>query len=143
MQMPLISDDLSTDLSSRRTSMAFQRTRLAADRTLMAVIRTSLSLMSFGFTIHQLAQKLKAQGLLPSDGAERNFGGALILIAIATLILGIVYHLRFMYQMRKERKAMVAEKQLHSEDKFPPSQTLITALLLLLVGCVTIISITW
>jgi putative membrane protein len=139
--MALIHDDLATDLSSHRTSMAFQRTRLAADRTLMAVIRTSLSLMSFGFTIHQLAQKLKDKGLLQTDRAERTFGGALIAIAIATLIVGIVYHLRFMYQMRKERREMVAAGQLHGEDKFPASQTVITAILLLVVGFVTITTI--
>lgn len=140
--MQLISDDLGTDLSSRRTSMAFQRTRLAADRTLMAVIRTSLSMMSFGFTIHQLAQKLKSRGVLDSDGSERTFGGALIVVAIALLAMGIVYHLRFMHQMRQERKAMVAEGQLHAHDQFPPSMTLVTAFLLLVVGVTTIIVIT-
>lgn len=139
--MQLISDDLSTDLSSRRTSMAFQRTRLAADRTLMAVIRTSLSMMSFGFTIHQLAEKLKDRGLLASDGSERSFGGALIVIAIAVLAMGIVYHLRFMHQMRKERKEMVAAGQLHAHDQFPPSMTLVTAGLLLVLGVATIIII--
>ena len=136
--MQLISDDLSTDLSSRRTSMSFQRTRLSADRTLMSVIRTSLSLMSFGFTIHQLAEKMKDKGLLTSDGSERTFGGSLIVIAIAMLAMGIIYHLRFMREMRRERKAMVAEGQLHAHDQFPPSMTLVTAVLLLVVGVVTI-----
>ena len=139
--MQLISEDLSTDLSSRRTSMSFQRTRLAAGRTLMAVIRTSISLMSFGFTIHQLAESLKERGLLASDGTERSFGGALIVIAIAVLAMGIIYHLRFMLQMRRERKAMVAAGLLHADDQFPPSMTVITALLLLTLGIVTIIAI--
>jgi putative membrane protein len=39
------SDDISVELSSRRTGMSFQRTRMSADRTLMSVIRTSLSLI--------------------------------------------------------------------------------------------------
>lgn len=139
--MQLISDDPSSDLAARRTGMAFQRTRLAADRTLMAVIRTALSMMSFGFTIHQLAEKMKDHGLLTSDASERHFGGALIIIAIALLIMGIIYHLRFMHELRGERAAMVKEGLLHGESKFPPSLTLITASLLLIVGIVTIISL--
>jgi putative membrane protein len=50
-------DQISVELSSRRTGMSFQRTRMSADRTLMSVIRTSLSLISFGFTIFQVFQK--------------------------------------------------------------------------------------
>ena len=41
--------------------MSFQRTRLSADRTLMSVIRTALSLISFGFTIYQVFQKLQGE----------------------------------------------------------------------------------
>ena len=48
---PRTADDVSVELSSRRTGMSFQRTRMSADRTLMSVLRTSLSLISFGFTI--------------------------------------------------------------------------------------------
>lgn len=139
--MPDILDNPSTDMASHRTGMAFQRTRLAADRTLMAVIRTALSMMSFGFTIHKLAQSLKEQGLLKSDDTERTFGGALILIAVALLIMGIFYHLRFMYGLRTERRKMVKDGMLHGDDKFPPSLTLITAMLLLIVGMVTTYSL--
>ena len=32
---------------------------MSADRTLMSVIRTSLSLISFGFTIFQVFEKLR------------------------------------------------------------------------------------
>lgn len=138
--MQLISDDLNTDLSSRRTSMSFQRTRMAADRTLMAVIRTALSMISFGFTIHQLAQKLREKGLLPSDVAERNFGAGLILMGLAILALGIIYHLNFMRHMRVERKQMVAEKLLHPDWKYPVSFTLVTAVLLFAFGVAVIIS---
>ena len=53
------SDQISVELSSRRTGMSFQRTRMSADRTLMSVIRTSLSLISFGFTIFQVFEKLR------------------------------------------------------------------------------------
>ena len=57
-------DDISVELSSRRTGMSFQRTRLSADRTLMSVIRTSLSLIGFGFTIFQIFQKAHEAQLL-------------------------------------------------------------------------------
>ena len=55
-------DEISVELSSRRTGMSFQRTRMSADRTLMSVIRTSLSLISFGFTIFQVFEKLRDPG---------------------------------------------------------------------------------
>ena len=55
-------DNISVELSSRRTGMSFQRTRMSADRTLMSVIRTSLSLISFGFTIFQVFEKLRDAG---------------------------------------------------------------------------------
>lgn len=138
--MKLISDDVSTDLSARRTGMSFQRTRMSADRTLMSVIRTSLSLISFGFTIYQFAQKLRDQNLLTSAAPERNFGTALVGLGIALLVLGILYHVQFMLGLRAERRAMVAADLIHGESGFPPSLTLITAVLLLVIGIAAIVS---
>ena len=93
--------NVNTELAMRRTGMAFQRTRMAADRTLMAVIRTSLSLIGFGFTIYQFFNKLKDAGLLRGTaGGERNFGSTLVLLGIAMLVLGIVYHIRFMLETK-------------------------------------------
>ncbi len=66
-------DDISVELSSRRTGMSFQRTRMSADRTLMSVIRTSLSLISFGFTIFQVFQKLRDQNVVTHAASARNF----------------------------------------------------------------------
>src|ERR1700761_4849301 len=77
-------DQVSVELSSRRTGMSFQRTRLSADRTLMSVIRTSLSLISFGFTIYQFFEKVQREA--PNDmhvRAPRNFGETLIYLGIA------------------------------------------------------------
>ncbi len=132
---------LSQDLSSRRTGMAFQRTRLAADRTLMAVIRTSLSLISFGFTIAKAFEKLREMGTVSSEKPVRNFGVALVALGIAMLVLGIAYHVQFMYGLREERKTMKAAGLVHAESKFPPSMTLITALVLLMIGIVVIVSL--
>jgi hypothetical protein len=55
---------ISTELAERRTGMSFQRTCMSADRTLISVIRRSLSLISFGFTIFQVFQKLRDQNVL-------------------------------------------------------------------------------
>jgi putative membrane protein len=134
------SDVISVELSSRRTGMSFQRTRMSADRTLMSIIRTSLSLISFGFTIFQVFQKLRDQNVLTRAAPARNFGMALVSLGILMLIVGIVYHVQFMLGLRAERKAMGAAGLLHGESRFPPSLTLITALLLLLIGVAAIVS---
>ena len=135
-----MTDDVSTELSRRRTGMSFQRTRMSADRTLMSVIRTSLSLIGFGFTIFQVFEKAQAARILASADAPRNFGIALVLLGIGMLALGIVYHLQFMRALRKTRAEMTAEGLVHGESPFPPSLTLITALVLLAIGIAAIVS---
>jgi putative membrane protein len=134
-------DEISVELSSRRTGMSFQRTRMSADRTLMSVIRTSLALISFGFTIAQFFAKMKDQGVLTSAAPARNFGIALVLLGIAMLVVGIAYHVQFMLWLRKSRVAMAAAEIVHAESVFPPSLTLITALILLAMGVFVIASL--
>jgi len=134
------SDRISVELSERRTGMSFQRTRMSADRTLMSVIRTSLSLISFGFTIFQLFQKLKESEVLAHVGPMRNFGISLVALGIAMLILGIIYHVQFMLGLRQLRTEMKADGLIHGESSFPVSLTLLTALILLLLGVAAIIS---
>jgi putative membrane protein len=128
------SASVTTELAMRRTGMAFQRTRMAADRTLMAVIRTALSLISFGFTIYTFFAKLKDAGVLKGAAEARNFGVSLVLLGIGMLILGIVYHVRFMLGLRRTRTSMKAESLVHAESGFPASLVLIVAVLLLLIG---------
>ena len=132
--------DASTELSARRTGMSFQRTRLSADRTLMSVIRTSLSLISFGFTIYQFFQKLREAGTLQHAASARQFGEALVWIGIATVVLGIVYHAMFMLGLRKEREQMRTDGLIYAQSHFPPSMTLIVAVLLLVLGVMAIAS---
>ena len=134
------SDRISVELSSRRTGMSFQRTRLSADRTLMSVMRTSLSLISFGFTINQVFQKLHESQVVKSAAAARNFGLALVLIGTLMLLLGIVYHLQFMTGLRHERAQMKADGLIHGESAFPVSLTLIVAVALLAIGLFAIAS---
>lgn len=132
--------DASVELSSRRTGMSFQRTRMSADRTLMSVIRTSLSLISFGFTIYQVFDKLRQAGTITHDTAPHNFGVTLVFIGITTLIIGIIYHIQFMIGLRHERNEMHEQGLIHAESRFPPSMTLIVALLLLVIGILAILS---
>ena len=121
--------------------MSFQRTRLSADRTLMSVIRTSLSLITFGFTIHALFRQLRESNVLATNALPvRNFAIALVLLGIVMLVVGIIYHLQFMVGLRKERSVMATEGLIHAQSSFPPSMTLVTALLLLLLGIAVSVS---
>jgi putative membrane protein len=140
MPNPDLKFDTNTELAARRTGMAFQRTRLAEDRTLMAVIRTSLSLIGFGFTIFQFFQRLREQDVITRAAAPRNFGLSLVVLGVAMLILGIIYHIQFMLGLRRLRESMRREGLLHGESIFPVSLTLITALVLLIIGVAAIVS---
>lgn len=132
-----------TEMSMRRTGMSVQRTRMSADRTLMSVIRTSLSLIGFGFTLAQFFSKLKDAGAIAHAAAPRNFGLMLVLLGVLLLIGGIVRHFQFAFELRALRKAMIEEGLLHGEMKYPISMTLITAILLLVIGVLAATNIVW
>ena len=128
--------------AARRTGMAFQRTRLSADRTLMAVIRTSLSLISFGFTIAQVFRRLKESNVIRGGEAPPvHFGAALVLLGIVMLVMGIAYQVRFMLELRALRRQMADVGLIRGETGFPASLTLITAVLLLMIGIAAAVSI--
>jgi putative membrane protein len=133
-------DEISFLLSSRRTRLSFQRTRMSADRTLMSVVRTALSLIGFGFTIFQFFNTLRksdtGQTMLRPE-APRNFGMALIILGVLLLTLGIIGHVRFMTEFRREHDTMVQER-LIPHDHLPYSVTLLIAILLWFVGLVAI-----
>ena len=140
MASPDLKFDTNTELAARRTGMAFQRTRMSADRTLMSVIRTSLSLIGFGFTIFQFFQRLREQDVITKAASARNFGLALVALGILMLIVGIIYHIQFMLGLRHLRESMRQDGLLHGESIFPLSLTLITALVLLIIGVAAIVS---
>jgi len=133
-------DRISVELSERRTGMSFQRTRMSADRTLMSVIRTALSLISFGFTIFQVFEKMKDANIVTGGHAPRNFGTTLVAIGILMLAIGIIYHVQFMLALRRTRSDMVASGLVHGQSPFPPSFTLVTAIVLLAIGVIAILS---
>jgi putative membrane protein len=115
---------------------------MSADRTLMSVIRTSLSLISFGFTIFQFFKHLEEAKLLTSaTPSARNFGLALLVLGVGMLAFGIVFHSAFMLELRRQRNALKAEGLVRGESRFPPSLTLIVAVLLLAVGVLAVASI--
>ena len=58
------------------------------------------------------------------------------------LIVGIVYHQQFMAGLRHERVEMTAEGLIYGQSRFPISMTLITAVILLLIGIAAILNIT-
>ena len=138
---PQSEGEISVELSKRRTGMSFQRTRMSADRTLMSVIRTALSLISFGFTIYQFFSHLRDTNLFTGRAdAPRNFGVTLVAVGIGMLVLGIGYHAHFMWELRRRRAEMTAQGEIHGQSGFPPSLTLITAVVLLAIGVVAIVS---
>ncbi|WP_312328920.1 DUF202 domain-containing protein [Stenotrophomonas sp.] len=137
-------DAVSLELSSRRTGMSFQRTRMSADRTLMSIIRTALSLIGFGFTIFQFfGHMLELPGVSLNPHAPRNFGLALVALGMVLLTLGIIYHLRYMQELRAERTLMKREGLIHGESRYPVSLTLITAGLLWVLGLLAIAGMTF
>ena len=134
-------DQVAAQYSSQRTGMSFQRTRLSADRTLMSVIRTSLSLIGFGFTVFQFFEHLNRNDSGPDVNHRiRNFTLAMVALGVLILVLGIVYQINLMIHIRKERRAFIEDGLLPTLDKYPISMTLIVAVLLLLLGCISIIS---
>lgn len=109
----------------------------------MSVIRTSLSLIGFGFTIGQIFLKLRESNLLREGAtAPRNFGIALVVLGIVMLVMGIVYHVFFMRELRTLRRQMASDGLIRGESRFPASLTLIVAVLLLAVGLAAVISMT-
>jgi|SRR5580698_8803494 putative membrane protein len=133
-------DRISVELSSRRTGMSFQRTRMSADRTLMSVIRTALSLISFGFTIFQIFNKLHDAQILKNSNSARNFGESLVYLGIGMLVVGIGYHLAFMYTLRRERNNLKESGLVHGDSPFPASLTLLVAIVLLVIGVAAVIA---
>ena len=96
------------DLSTS-TKLAVERTRLAHERTLMAWVRTATSLISFGFTVYKFFQYLRESQGQPTTGAigPREFGGLMIGIGIASLILATVGHRRSMRALRADYGGLI------------------------------------
>ena len=128
--------DSACELSSNRTAMSFERTLMSSDRTLMSAVRTSLSLIGFGFTIFQFFHSLGAEylkGELP-PAAPQRFGAALVVLGIVLLVMGILEHLREARSRRARRARLYAAGLIRHVETVKPSNILIVAALLLLIG---------
>ena len=123
-----------TEMSMGRTGMSIQRTRMSADRTLMSIIRTSLSLIGFGFTVYQVFRKAAEAGTIASAQSALTFGLLLLLLGILLLVAGIVRHVQFALGLRRQRRAMIGDHLIEGDTEYPVSMTLVTAVLLLLIG---------
>jgi putative membrane protein len=131
---PLL-DDPSTELASNRTSLGLERTRMAADRTLMGIVRTALSLISFGFTISQAFRQLhKTNPAAISEEAAHNFGLALVLLGVLTLVMGIVSHIVFGRELNGRRERLFALGLVRRDLHYQATPTFVIAVLLLLIG---------
>ena len=139
-------DDLGANekMASLRTSLSIQRTRMAAERTLMATMRTSLSLIGFGFTIFTFFQRISdgpvGSGIIPARAPAR-FGLALVFIGVLVLLLGALYHYRYLIELRRQRAEFIERGYLRGKSAFPISMSLVTSFLLLLVGLAAALSI--
>jgi len=137
----LIGGEASTELASSRTAMAFDRTALSSDRTLMAMVRTALALIGFGFTIFTFFHTLSEKYLdLPAE-APRRFGGALIILGVILLTLGIFNHQQETKARRQRRQKLFDQGLIHHAEIVRRSPTMIVAILLLLVGLTAVLRI--
>jgi len=131
-------------MAGMRTALSFQRTRCAADRTLMAIMRTSLSMIGFGFTLYTFTTNFinrdGAAGLLAQQAPTR-FALTMICLGVLLMTLGIFSHYRFMMAVRGQRASFIAEGLLPPKEDFPISLTLVTAILLVMIGVAAALSV--
>ena len=139
----LLSGDPSVELSSNRTAMSFERTRMSADRTLMSVLRTSLSMISFGFTIYQIFRKIAEQypGSGVTSASARNFGVSLLLLGVGLLIFGLLEHVKLLRELDKRRGRLHVAGLLRSSPQYQTSATAVVAVLLLVLGILSVAGI--
>jgi putative membrane protein len=112
-----------TELSHERSDMSLERTAMAHERTLMAWIRTATSLISFGFTIYK-AFDFKDAGRPPGRReliSPREFAIAMIGIALASLVLGIINY-------RTGRRTLAAQGAHLPRSAALPAAVLVAAL---------------
>jgi len=135
-----IARDASTELAVNRTSLSFERTRMSTDNTLMSSLRTSLSLIGFGFTIHQVLGK--ASGVLPrASETGRNLGLALLLLGIAVLAAAILNHHGFERRLRRQQQELFEAGLMDGPPDGKITPTYVAAVVLLLIGLFAFASI--
>jgi putative membrane protein len=77
--------------------LALERTRIAYERTRMAWVRTATSMITFGFSVYKFFEFELSKSDAAAHGiGPREFGIALILIGLTTLMTGRLEHRRDM-----------------------------------------------
>ncbi|HTJ89117.1 MAG TPA: DUF202 domain-containing protein [Acidocella sp.] len=74
------------------TELALDRTVLARERTMLAWVRTATALITFGFSIQQFFRVARKGTELANRLGPTLFGGAMIVIGLAALILATLEH---------------------------------------------------
>ena len=83
------------------TTLAFERTRIAYERTMMAWIRTATSLITFGFAVYKFFEfELKNSPAKQMIVGPREFGIALIMLGLVSMLFGTIEHARDLSSLR-------------------------------------------
>ena len=125
--------DLKTEMAKRRTDWSALNTRFGSERTLMAAVRTSLSLIGFGFTIYKFFESIRESigaGNVIRVNGPRRLGGTLVSLGIFILIAAAWQHWHFLRELQHE-----------TDQKFPWSISLTTAIMLTLTGVILLVTI--
>jgi len=111
--------------------LAKERNRAAAERTLMAWIRTSLSLISFGFGLDKIIAAIRSN----ASSAPVHAQLSVRLVAVAFVLTGILAMVAAMQQHRRVLLRLRRQDYTYHEE---PSIALATAVLLTLIGLMTL-----
>jgi putative membrane protein len=117
------------DVLSLGDRLALERTRIAYERTLMAWVRTATSMITFGFSVYKFFEFELAKSDTAASGiGPREFGIALILIGLTTLLIGRLEHRRDLRLLRRDYPDM------------PLSGTRLVEALVAIVGALALIA---
>ena len=89
--------------ADRAGRLEFYRTRVTFDQTMMSWIRTGTSLITFGFTVYKFFQiDLGRTAQVERRFGAREFALLLVLLGLASLVVGIVDHRRSIHLLLAE-----------------------------------------
>lgn len=110
--------------------LALERTRIAYERTLMAWVRTAASMITFGFSVYKFfGFELEKSEIGTSAIGPREFGLALILIGLVTLVMGRFEHRRDLHRLKMYYPGM------------PMSGTMIVQVLVAILGALALLAV--